>query len=128
MLRSFTRSFSATAARSDYARAQILGTVGRVDFRESPSGTRYVRYSIAVNRYNKEKEQDVAYWHSVMAFHGLERLEKALRPGALVHVDASINESEYTDSNGEKQYSTLLVQERLDILRFPKKQAEEASE
>jgi single-stranded DNA-binding protein len=60
------RSFTSSGARNYFARAQILGRVG-ADVEEvvSASGTRYAKYSIAVQN-NRDYPP---HWFQVVAFN-----------------------------------------------------------
>lgn len=128
MLKSFTRSFSSTVVKRDFARVQLLGTVGNFAFREATSGAKYVTYSLAVNRYNKETQEQVTSWYNIVAFNQLERLEKALRVGNVMHVDANLKVTKHEDPETHKVHSELqLIQKNFDIAHFGKK-PEETSE
>ena len=128
MLRSFARSFSSTVVKRDFARTQLLGTVGNFEFRESENGTKYVTYSLAVNRYNKETQEQVTNWYRITAFNQLERLEKSLRVGNVLHVDANLAVRKSEDPETHKVRSELqLIQKNFDVARFGKKDVEETS-
>lgn len=128
MLKSFTRSFSSTVIRRDFARAQLLGTVGSFDFRESNSGSKYVTYSLAVDRYNKETQEQVTSWYRIVAFNQLERLEKVLRVGNVMHVDASLKVNKREDPETHKVHTEVqLIQQNFNVTHFGKK-PEETSE
>ena len=123
MLRSFTRSFTSTAVKRDFAKAQLFGRVGNVDFRESESGTKYVTYSVAVNRYDRESNGNI-YLYRVVAFDPvqIERLEKLLKVGSLVHVDAALRQRRHEDPETHKVTSDIsLIQTGFDIASYRKK-------
>ncbi|CAX44794.1 telomere-binding protein, putative [Candida dubliniensis CD36] len=124
MLRSFTRSFTSTVVKRDFARAQLFGRVGNVDFRESESGTKYVTYSVAVNRYDRESNDNVPTWYRVVAFDPIQidRLEKILKVGRLVHVDAALRVRRHEDPETHKFTSEIsLVQTGFDIASYKKR-------
>ena len=123
MLRSFTRSFTSTAVKRDFAKAQLFGRVGNVDFRESESGTKYVTYSVAVNRYDRESNGNIPTWYRVVAFDPvqIERLEKLLKVGSLVHVDAALRQRRHEDPETHKVTSDIsLIQTGFDIASYRK--------
>ncbi|KAI5953431.1 RIM1 [Candida jiufengensis] len=132
MLRTFTRSFSSTLARYNYAKGQLFGRVGGVDFRESENGTKYIKYSLAVNRFKKGEENDTATeWYNITVLDEdqLRRSEKVLRKGNKMIVDVQIRADKYEDPETKKiNYRNSFVQKNFEIVNWGKKPEEEGTE
>lgn len=132
MLKLSTRSFSLSATRSNFARMQLSGTIGKIVARESKDSTPFLTYSLAVNRYlgGPEKAR-ITDWYNVSVFDEkhIEFFENHLAPGASLIVDADVTQKLVTDESGEhRQVYTTLKQKRFDVIRFPKKAEVETDE
>ncbi|EGW32533.1 uncharacterized protein SPAPADRAFT_61597 [Spathaspora passalidarum NRRL Y-27907] len=127
MLRSFTRSLSSTAPRFNFARASFVGTVGHSEIKTSEKGVKYAKYSLAVHRYPKDREPETE-WFNITAFDRVDSLEKVLRPGNLMHVEAHIQTTKLIDEDNKASFHTNYVQRSYDVLRFGRRpeQAEDA--
>ncbi|KAG7195158.1 ssDNA-binding protein, mitochondrial [Scheffersomyces spartinae] len=125
MLKSAVRSFSVSATRNAFARMQLLGTVGSVNFRETKNGTKFINYSLAVNQYDPSSEDNkTTDWFNVSVFDEkqISAFEKFLRPGAQLFVEADVRQRVLVDEEGENKHTlTSLKQVRFDVVRFPKK-------
>ncbi|KAI3407027.1 RIM1 [Candida oxycetoniae] len=123
MLKSFARTFSSTIAKRDFARTQLLGRVGFVEFKESPNGTRYVMYSLAVNKKFDGKEETDWYKIFILGEEQVAAAERALRVGNKMFVDAKLTVKVVDDVS---RYS--LVQKKMDIIQWGKKSEDEHGE
>ncbi|KAK6454099.1 putative telomere binding protein [Scheffersomyces xylosifermentans] len=134
MLRSSIRSFSSSFVRPSYARIQILGTVGNVNFRETKDGVKFINYSLAVDRYSPADEDGkTTDWFNVSVFDEKQILafEKFLKPGVQLVVDADARQRVVADESSETKYTlTSLKQRHFDVVRYAKKTpaAEEVTE
>lgn len=126
MLKSFTRSFSATASRANFARAQLLGRVGSVDVRVSAQGREYITYNLAVSRYNSREQENTTTWYRIAAFdeNQINKLKQVLRVGNLMHVDCSLSTSTRELPEGKTIHELNLVHRNFDVVLFGKKNAE----
>lgn len=127
MLRNGIRRFSATpiARRPGFARAQILGTVGNVNFKETREGSKFVQYSLAVGKYDpRAEEENRTEWYSISAFdeRHVATFEKVLAPGAVIlaHVNISLRQV-IDEETGNTRLVTNYKQTSFDIIRWPKK-------
>lgn len=125
MLKSAVRSFSVSATRNTFARMQLLGTVGSVNFRETKTGTKFINYSLAVNQFDPSSEdKKTTDWFNISVFDEkqIAAFEKFLRPGAQLFVEADVRQRVLVDEEGENKHTlTSLKQVRFDVVRFPKK-------
>lgn len=136
MLRSFTaaRSFSSSAIKSQFAKMQLLGSVGNVTARETKDGVPFVTYSLAVNRYSpltaEEGKSTVTDWYNISVFDEKQVtfFSTHIRAGAQVYVEADVRQRTLVDESGEnKLIVTTLRQTGYDVVRFPKKLDEESA-
>lgn len=109
MLRAFTRSFTSTIPKKNFANGQLFGRVGNVDFKESANGTKYVRYSLAVNKFRKG-EDSITDWYNITIFDEgeLQKAEKALRVGNKMIVDVTLRLDKFEDPETKKFKPELL--------------------
>lgn len=132
MLRTAIRSFSSTTARSDFARMQLYGCIGKIVARESKDNVPFLTYSLAVNRFLGGADKTrTADWYNISVFDEkhIAFFENHLGPGAVLIVDADVSQKQLADENGEnKQIFTTLKQKKFDVVRFPKKAEEEVEE
>lgn len=136
MLRSIVpaRTFSSSAVKSQFAKMQLLGTVGNLTTRETKDGVPFVTYSLAVNRYSpltaEEGKTTVADWYNISVFDEkhVTFFSNHLRSGAQVYVEADVRQRTLVDESGEnKLIVTTLRQTGYDVVRFPKKLEEESA-
>ncbi|KAF3988445.1 hypothetical protein FT663_03297 [Candidozyma haemuli var. vulneris] len=127
---SIARSFSTSAARSHFAKMQLLGNVGSINTRETKDGVPFLTYSLAVNRYNPQAENGQADWYNLSVFDekSVNFFQNHLRAGASLFVEADVRQREIVDSNGEGKIVTSLRQTSFHVVRFPKKITEEEGE
>lgn len=130
---SIARAFSTTASRSAFAKMQLLGNIGSITPRETKDGVPFLTYSLAVNRYSPQAAENgntVADWYNLSVFDDRQVafFTNHLRGGAQVYVEASVSQRQIVDENGEGKIVTSLRQTSFDVVRFPKKLEDEASE
>lgn len=129
----FTRSFSASTIRPQFARMQLLGSIGRMEVRETKEGVPFLSYSLAVSRYSPlEAEGDkknVTDWYTISLFDekALNFFQSYLAPGAQIYVDAEVKQRAIVDEAGNRLYVTNLKQTGFDVVRFPRKDRGEES-
>lgn len=127
------RSFSSSAVRGQFAKMQLLGTIGNVTPRETKDGVPFLTYSLAVNRYSPQSAEEgkstVADWYNISVFDDKQVtfFQNHLRSGAQVYVEADVRQRTIVDESGEnKLIVTTLRQTSYDVVRFPKKLEETA--
>ncbi|KAH3684389.1 hypothetical protein WICPIJ_004638 [Wickerhamomyces pijperi] len=125
--RAGVRNFSSTLSANSFARAQLLGRVGQdIVTNESSSGTKYVRYPLAVS-YKKDGPVN---WFNVITFNEqqIEFLTSFVNKGALVHIEANIQQDVYEKEDGTKAINYSYIQQRIDLLQNPRTEEAEAEE
>lgn len=128
MFKTALRSFSSTASRSDFARMQLYGCIGKIVARESKDNVPFLTYSLAVNKVlgGAEKVRSTD-WYNISVFDEkhVSFFENHLGPGAVLIVDADVTQKQLADENGEnRQIFTTLKQKKFEVVRFPKKTEE----
>jgi single-strand DNA-binding protein len=110
-------------------RVQLIGRLGKdPDERFTPTGKKVVSFSVAVDRFWKDKEgnrhQDTE-WVNIEAWGRLgEICVKYLRKGSLVYLEGRLKTERY-ESEGQTRYFTKVV---LQTLQFLDKKASSTEE
>lgn len=102
--------------------ALLCGNVTRdPDVRETQSGMKIARYTIAINRRGKNDDAD--FIQCTVFDRGAEFAEKYVRKGTRLIVRGHIQTGSYTDRDGKKIYTTDVI---VDDQEFacPKQSAE----
>lgn len=125
MFKTLQRNFSSTSARNAFAKMQLMGTVGSVGARETKAGAPIINYSLAVNRYSpNEQNQRATDWFNISVFNErhISFFNEYLKPGMQLYVECDVRQKQLTDESGEnKRYVTNLTQTSYDVIRFAKK-------
>lgn len=80
------------------------------------SGTTVARYSLAVDRKYKNDGEPTADFFNCVAFgKGAEFAEKYLRQGTKIVASGRLEQDNYTDKNGNKQYSWKFIVEEQEF-------------
>lgn len=67
------------------------------------------RYTLAINRYSKDAEQEADFIQCVAFGKRAEFAEKYFRQGMRVLVSGSIRTGSYTNKDGQKKYTTEVM-------------------
>ncbi|KAH3679274.1 hypothetical protein WICMUC_001098 [Wickerhamomyces mucosus] len=121
------RQFSSTNAAKSFARAQILGRVGQdIEVKEAQNGKRYVRYPVAVSF----KKDSPVNWFNVITFNEqqIQFLTDYVSKGALVHIDANIQQDVFERNDGTKAINYSYIQNKIDLLSNPRPTEESTGE
>lgn len=70
------------------------------EIRATQEGMAIARYSLAVDRQTKEKKTD--FFNCICFGKAAEFVEKYLRKGMKILIDGSMQQSDYTNKNGQK--------------------------
>ena len=92
-------------------RVELVGRLTRdPEMRMSQSGTRVVRFSVAVNRTRKVEGQPDADFINCVAFgKTAEFMDKYIKKGYLVSVEGRIQTGSYENQQGQRVYTTDIV-------------------
>ena len=101
-----------------YNRVILMGRLTRdPELRTTQSGVTMCRFSIAVDRnFAKQGEErqtdffDITVWRQQADF-----VCKYFSKGRMIHVEGRLQNDNYTDQNGVKQYRTSIVADRIDF-------------
>lgn len=113
------RSFSHSAVASKgFARAQLLGTVGNPEFRETSKGDKFITYGLAVDKYNGPDAEPTTQWYNVAVWDPkqVSILEKFLSKGTRLLVDADISIKKSEDG----RTFTTFNQRSFEFLQYKK--------
>ncbi|ODV81417.1 nucleic acid-binding protein [Suhomyces tanzawaensis NRRL Y-17324] len=125
------RTLSSSIVRPSFARVQLLGTVGSVNFKETKDGVKFINYSLAVNRYSPNEEDRTTDWFNVSVFNEnqVSAFEKFLKPGVQLFVEADARQRVVADEASESKYTlTSLKQRSFDVVRYAKREETEESQ
>lgn len=91
----------------------LIGNLGRdPELKKLPSGTAYVRFSVATNEnYQQNGEwQTKTEWHNVIIWRqAAERAAKQLKKGSRVYIEGKITSRSWEDENGNTRYMTEIA-------------------
>ena len=92
---------------------QLMGRLVKdPEVRYSPDGMAIGRYTLAVDRYSKNNENQ-ADFISIVAFgKNAEFAEKYLAKGTKIAIQGNIKTGSYTNKDGNKVYTTDVIVER----------------
>ena len=94
-----------------------------VELKYSASGTAYARFTIAVNKQNKN---DGANFISCTAFGKVaELIGEYTRKGNLIGIQGRLDQSEF-EKDGKKEYKTGVMVDKVEFLESKKEETQEA--
>ncbi|KAI7904098.1 uncharacterized protein BX663DRAFT_506392 [Cokeromyces recurvatus] len=127
----FVRAFSASSARSDLNKIQLIGRVG-----SDPTTTEYDQrhvsnYTVATSETRADKEGNLikrTQWHRVTYWHKNDWFSK-IKKGDLVYVEGTLRYKDYVDKEGNPRTKAEIDQTGFKLIS-PKKsnQEEEVAE
>lgn len=123
-----TRAFSATSAKSQFAKFSAYGFVSNVQVRETKEGAPFVTYSLGVNKpVNKTTgEKEVEYFGVTVFNEGqVNYFREYINPGARVIVDGEVRNRAYIDQEGEKKYKVNFIQKSFEKIPYPRREGAE---
>lgn len=107
-------------------RVILSGYVGKEPLiRESQSGMKVARYSLAVRRMTKKEGEQDTDWISLIAFDKkADFAEKYIKKGTRLIVEGHITTGSFTNKDGQKIYTTDVI---VDSQEFAESKKPEAS-
>ena len=91
-----------------------------VDLRYSNNQTAVGRFSLAVDRHDKDKNCD--FINCIAFGKSAENLEKYVKKGNKVAISGRIQTGSYTNKDGNKVYTTDVVAERVEFVESKKQE------
>ena len=104
-----------------------IGRIGKdLELKYTQTGKSYVKFSLATDEtWNKEKKTT---WHNIMAWgKQAELCSSYLGKGSLVYIEGRLEYSEY-EKNGQKQYFTQIVLDKVVFLPSNKKDSQQGQQ
>jgi single-strand DNA-binding protein len=80
-----------------------------VELKQTQSGISVCSFTVAVNRYSKDKEQQTDFISCQAWRNTAEFISKYFRKGSCICIVGSIQTRNWTDQNGTKRYATEVV-------------------
>lgn len=91
----------------------LIGRVTKdIELRETNSGKKVVKFTVAVNRLNNEAD----FINCVAWEKTAELLHKFVQKGHKLAVDGRIQVQKYQNKDGENRYSTDVIADRIEFL------------
>ena len=91
-----------------------------VDLRYSNNQTAVGRFTLAVDRHDKDKNCD--FINCIAFGKSAENLEKYVKKGNKVAISGRIQTGSYTNKDGNKVYTTDVVAERVEFIESKKQE------
>ena len=110
---------------------QLIGRLGKdVEIREFTNDRKMARFSLATNRFYKDKNGDNAeetQWHNIVAWgKTAELMGKILKKGNEVAIHGRLTYRNWEDKEGVKRYTTEIVVD--DFIKLTKDTVEQDGE
>ncbi len=108
----------------------LIGRITRdIDVRESQSGVKYARYTLAVDRRVKKDDQPATDFPACIVYgKGAEFAEKYLKKGMKIAVTGHLQTGSYTNKDNQKVYTTDVVVENQEFCESKKASEDFASD
>ena len=86
------------------------------EIRTTQNGITMCRFSIAVERsYQKGQEKQTDFFDVICWRNTAEFVSKYFRKGQMIHIEGTMQNDNYTDQNGVKQYRMKVNAEKVDF-------------
>ena len=114
----------------------IIGTITRdIELKETQSGVKYVRFSIAVNRTfkNENGEYDTDFFNIVAWRKTAEFISEYFGKGKRIGISGRLQQTKYTDKDGNERTGVEIVANEVQLIErknqeFENKTPEETKE
>lgn len=105
-------------------KAFIIGNLTRdPELKALPSGTKVASFSVATNRFYKDKDgnrQEASEFHNIVAFAKLGELSaQYLKKGSQVYIEGRLQTRSWEGKDGEKKYRTEIVADSVQFGNRP---------
>ena len=99
----------------------LIGNLGRdPEMRQTKSGDQVASFSIATSWFKKDENgerQKQTEWHKIVAWNRLAEIcNEYLTKGRQVYIEGRLQTNEWTDSDGNKRYTTEIVASEMQML------------
>ena len=108
------------ASNNTFNKTIIIGRLGFDPELKQGKNTSYTRFSLSNNSITKDGQSEVQ-WHKICAFGKQATLcHKYLHKGDLCCIEGRLDSRSY-EKNGQKQYSSSIIAERITFLNSKRK-------
>jgi single-strand DNA-binding protein len=93
---------------------QLAGNVGASpEIKTLESGKRVAKFPMAINEFYKNAQGEYVkstQWHIITIWGTLvQRVEKHIQKGSQITISGKLNNNQFIDKNGQKQYRTEII-------------------
>lgn len=87
------------------------------EFSQSASSVSFCKFSIAVDRgYSKGQEKQTDFFHITAFRQTAEFVSRYFNKGKLILVEGKVQNNNYTDQNGVKHYSCVIIADSVSFV------------
>ena len=100
-------------------RVNLLGNITKdIELKETSSGVKYTRFSIAVKRNykNEDGEYETDFFNVIAWRKTAEIISEYFNKGSRIAISGKLQMSKYTDKDGNDRTSTEIVAEEIDFI------------
>lgn len=100
-------------------RVNLLGNITKdIELKETSSGVKYTRFSIAVRRTfkNEDGDYDTDFFNVIAWRKTAEIINEYFNKGSRIAISGKLQMSKYTDKDGNDRTSTEIVAEEIDFI------------
>lgn len=110
---------------SNFNKVILVGNItADIELKETPSGAKVASFSIATNRYWKNKEgmkESNATFHNIVAWNRTaEVVAEFTKKGSKILVEGYLDNRSWEAEDGSKRYRTEVVAESIQLLPSPR--------
>lgn len=100
-------------------RVNLLGNITKdIELKETGSGVKYTRFSIAVRRTfkNDDGEYDTDFFNVIAWRKTAEIISEYFKKGSRIAISGKLQQNKYTDKDGNERTSVEIVAEDIDFI------------
>lgn len=100
-------------------RVNLLGNITKdIELKETGSGVKYTRFSIAVRRTfkNDDGEYDTDFFNVIAWRKTAEIINDYFKKGSRIAISGKLQQNKYTDKDGNERTSVEIVAEDIDFI------------
>ncbi len=104
----------------------LIGRVGKdPEMTYFESGKVKTRFSIAVNRWSKSEKKEIADWFNIELWDKQAELSgEYVKKGSLIAIDGRFDINKWTDKQGQKKETVIIIANKFKLLGGKKDNAE----
>jgi len=114
-----------------YNKITLIGRLGRdAESKESKTGNKYWKFSIATNEWISSKGEEETTWHNITCFNDYvgKQLEEKGKAGTLLYVEGKQAYNTYTNKDGQEVTAGQVIMDRFgSVCKIMEKGAPKAS-